>query len=80
MLPTCRMPLHGRKEANARFGNLTATCYIHGPNIPENTGFSDYAIPFREVNQCIDRFGPVRINSPSSPLFHSFPQPKSAFV
>jgi hypothetical protein len=46
-----------RAESSKRSnGDLTATCYIHGPDIPKNTGFSDYAIPFREVNQCTDGF------------------------
>src|SRR5215467_11054781 len=54
-------------------GNLAASCYIHGPDIPENTGFSDYALPFREVNQCTTSFGPVRINSQSTAHFSTAP-------
>lgn len=64
-----------QKRSRRSDGNLTAPCDIHGPDIPENTGFSDYSIPFREVNQSNAGFEPVRTNSRSLRLFHSLPQP-----
>jgi len=62
-----------QKRSKRSAGDLTASCYIHGPDIPENTGFSDYALPFREVNQCTTSFGPVRINSQSTAHFSTAP-------
>jgi len=69
------MAFRTKTKQALNIGNSDRNCCIHGLDVPENTGFSDYVTPFREVKQRTRSFGPVRTASKPSALFHSRPQP-----